>query len=93
MRVERKALKDFSAGSPQGHLITNPPYGERMGDRKASEEIVRELGALRGRLDRWAFHVISPAEDFERLFGRGADSKRELMNGQIRCRYYEFYRR
>jgi putative N6-adenine-specific DNA methylase len=93
LRIERAALKDFGNDSPQGHLVTNPPYGERMGDRKASEEIVRELGALYARLGRWAFHVISPAEDFERLFGRRADGRRELRNGPIRCRYFEFYRR
>lgn len=93
IRIVRAALKDFMSPSPQGHLITNPPYGERMGDRKASEAAVRELGAVYGRLGRWAFHMISPAEDFERLFGRRADARRELRNGPLRCRYYEFFRR
>jgi putative N6-adenine-specific DNA methylase len=93
VRIAQAALKDFTSGAPQGHLITNPPYGERMGDRKASEEIVRELGSLYGRLGGWAFHVISPAEDFEKHFGRRADARRELRNGPLRCRYYEFYRR
>lgn len=92
VRVTQAALKDFSSSSPQGHLVTNPPYGERMGDVKSSEEVYRELGALYSRLDRWAFHVISPSESFERLFGRRADARRELRNGQIKCRYFEFYR-
>lgn len=92
VRIARAALKDFSSGAPQGHLITNPPYGERMGDVKAAEDLIRELGAVYRRLDRWAFHVISPSESFERFFGKRADARRELRNGQLRCRYFEFYR-
>jgi putative N6-adenine-specific DNA methylase len=92
VRIHQAALKDFSSASSQGHIVTNPPYGERMGGLKSAEAVCRELGALYGRLDRWAFHVITPSENFEILFGRRADGRRELRNGQIRCRYYEFYR-
>jgi putative N6-adenine-specific DNA methylase len=92
VRIERAALKDFTLSAPQGHLITNPPYGERMGDRKSVEALYKELGALYNRLDRWAFHVITSTEDFEWFFGRRSDGRRELRNGQLKCRYYEFYR-
>lgn len=92
MHIVRAALKDFTSAAPQGHIITNPPYGERMGDDKSAEAIYRELGALYGRLDRWAVHVITSSEDFERYFGRRSDGRRELRNGQLKCRYYEFYR-
>lgn len=93
IKISRAALKAFATTAPQGHLITNPPYGERMGDKAAADAVVKELGALYGKLDRWAFHVISSAEDFERWFGKRADSRRELRNGQIRCRYFEFFRK
>ena len=93
IRITRAALKAFATTAPQGHLITNPPYGERLGDKAAADAVVKELGALYQKLDRWAFHVISSAEDFERWFGRKADSRRELRNGQIRCRYFEYYRK
>ena len=92
VRISQAKLKDFSPGTAQGHLITNPPYGERMGDRQGVETVYRELGVLYGKLDRWAFHVITSSEDFERYFGRKSDGRRELRNGQLKCRYYEFYR-
>jgi putative N6-adenine-specific DNA methylase len=92
VHINQAVLKNFTSSAPQGHLITNPPYGERMGDAKAAETVNRELGMLYGRLDRWAFHIITSSEDFERHFGYKSDSRRELRNGQLRCRYYEFFR-
>lgn len=92
VRIEQAVLKKFTSALPQGHIITNPPYGERMGDAREVEAVYRELGALYSRLDRWAFHVITSSEDFERFFGHRSDSRRELRNGQLKCRYYEFYR-
>ncbi len=93
IRITQAPLKRFAPQAAQGHLITNPPYGERMGDKASADAVAKELGALYQKLDRWAFHVISAADDFERQFGRKADSRRELRNGQLRCRYFEFYRK
>lgn len=92
LRITEAALKDFAPAEAQGHLITNPPYGERLGDKAAADAVNRELGMRYRALDRWAFHVITAAEDFERNFGIRADSRRELRNGQLRCRYYEYFR-
>ncbi len=92
VRVEQAPLARFAPAEAQGHLITNPPYGERLGDRAAAEAINRELGNAYRRLDRWAFHVITATEGFETQFGQRADSRRELRNGPLRCRYYEYFR-
>ena len=74
-----------------GCIITNPPYGERLGDRKEAEELYREMGKVFRELDTWSFYVLTSHEGFERLFGRRADRKRKLYNGRIKVDYYQFH--
>ncbi len=92
VRILQAPLSKFSTDAAQGHLITNPPYGQRMGEEKDVQKLTGELGALYRKLDRWAFHIITSSQDFERWFGARADGRRELRNGPLQCRYYEFYR-
>lgn len=92
IRIVQAPLSKFTTESAQGHLITNPPYGQRMGEEKDVQRLTAELGALHKRLDRWAFHIITSSQDFERWFGARPDSRRELRNGPLQCRYYEYFR-
>jgi putative N6-adenine-specific DNA methylase len=41
--------------------------------------------------ETWSYYIITPHEKFESLFGRRADKKRKLFNGNIKCDYYQFY--
>ena len=36
--------KDFTSKGEYGVILGNPPYGERIGDKKAVEELYRDLG-------------------------------------------------
>lgn len=81
----------FSTKRKYGCIITDPPYGERLGDRKEAEELYRQMGKLFKPLDTWSLYVLSPYEGFERLFGRKADRKRKLYNGRIKVYYYQFF--
>ncbi|XEC93249.1 class I SAM-dependent RNA methyltransferase [Paenibacillus tarimensis] len=74
-----------------GCLITNPPYGERLGDDREAEKAVRQLGTAAGRLSTWSFFALSPAKSFEHYFGRAADKKRKLYNGRIECGFYQYF--
>ena len=40
----------------------------------------------------WRAAVITPSEEFERLFGRPADKRRKLYNGNKPCQVYFFYK-
>lgn len=72
-------------------LITNPPYGERMGDRDAVDALNRDLGAIARSHPTWSTYVLTPHPLLERQFGRPADRRRKLFNGRIECTYYQFY--
>ncbi len=88
IRVDRADAAALAPGESRGTLVTNPPYGERLGDRAAAEAAVRTLGAVSRRLADWTVGVISPHPEFERLFGRKAGKRRKLYNGMIKCEYY-----
>jgi len=90
--LQQADIKDFCLQTERAIVITNPPYGERLLDIKAAEEIYRQMGKLfvsgRGR----SYFVISPHEEFERLFGRPADKRRKLYNGMIKCQLFMYFR-
>jgi len=74
-----------------GCLITNPPYGERLGDKKDAEKVTRQLGALLSGRPDWSVFVLSPNRQFEHQFGRPADRRRKLYNGRIECQLYQYW--
>lgn len=86
-------LRDVTPAGEAGVLLTNPPYGERLGDRRAAQAVARQLGALRGRLaGDWALCAITADRGFEKSFGRRADKRRRLYNGRIECEFLTFDR-
>lgn len=89
---EVKDVKDFTKQSERGTVICNPPYGERLMDIREAEELYRTMGKVFPRERGWAYYVISPSEDFEKLFGRRADKRRKLYNGMIKCQYYMYFK-
>jgi len=74
----------------QGFLITNPPYGKRLGDQSQSEQIYREMGGLAERFTGWKLAVITDHSGFESFFGKKADSCREISNGAIPSFFYQY---
>ena len=92
MRLQQRDIKDFSPATEKGTLITNPPYGERMLDIKEAERLYRIMGELFTAKKGWSYGIISPDEEFERVFGRKADKRRKLYNGMIKCQYYMYFK-
>ena len=74
-----------------GVLITNPPYAERIGDEEELAEIHKRLGQVFGKDKTWSVYVITSSINFEKEFGRKADRKRKLFNGDMRVDYFQYY--
>ncbi|TDF95821.1 THUMP domain-containing class I SAM-dependent RNA methyltransferase [Paenibacillus piri] len=74
-----------------GCVITNPPYGERLGDRDEVEKVLRQLGSITARLPTWSTFILNPNKQVEHYMGRPADKKRKLFNGRIECQLYQYY--
>lgn len=87
-------IKDFreaELNNEYGVVITNPPYGERLGEKEEVEQIYRDLGTKFKELDTWSSYIITSDESFEKHYGKGADKKRKLYNGRIKVEYYQFF--
>jgi putative N6-adenine-specific DNA methylase len=74
-----------------GFIITNPPYGHRMGDSsEAIQMFYRKIGA-RFRTHRgYEAFIISGNDDFPDCFGLRYEDKLGLKNGQIPCHLYRY---
>lgn len=88
IHFQRADMRDFSSRFSHGVIISNPPYGERLSDRKEVEKLYRDYGKKVASLGDWCAYTLTPVDDFERLFGKKADKKRKIYNGKIECCYY-----
>jgi putative N6-adenine-specific DNA methylase len=91
MSFEARPLSEFRSGEKLGCLICNPPYGERLGEVKEAEKIYKTLGHVYEQLDGWSLFALTSHPGFERVFGKKADRKRKLYNGQIKCHFYQYF--
>jgi len=93
IKIRRADAREVFIPKSDGTIITNPPYGERMGDKRECEKLYREIGKSFSRLDNWAKYILVPNEDFEKLFGAKANKKRKLYNGMLKCTMYQYFSR
>jgi len=76
-----------------GILITNPPYGERIGNEADIEEIHKTIGRVFGNNPSWSNYIITSEEEFEKHYGKKCDKKRKLFNGDIKVNFYQYFGR
>ncbi|GIM27969.1 methyltransferase [Clostridium polyendosporum] len=88
---QRLDFKDFSSKRKYGYIITNPPYGERIGEKSEVELLYKRLGNLKEGLNTWDFNILTSYLGFEKLFGRKATKNRKLYNGRLLCYYYQYF--
>lgn len=88
----RRDIKDYEEHFEFCTLITNPPYGERMMDIEDVHDIYSLMGKKFERKPHHSYTIISPDEDFEKLYGRMADKRRKLYNGMIKCNVFMYFR-
>ena len=80
----------MSLPAPEGILICNPPYGERMMEQQSAQRLYAALGRHLKFADGWKKYIITSEPEFEHYFGARADKKRKLYNGMIKCDYYMY---
>ncbi len=82
-------MRDFSSKIPNGVIITNPPYGERLLGRKEVVSLYRDFGKVYNSLNNWSCYTLTSVTDFEKLFNKRATKKRRVYNGKLDCTYYQ----
>jgi putative N6-adenine-specific DNA methylase len=95
--IELKTLSVESACPPwtlspdtPGFIITNPPYGRRLGDQAQSEQIYSGMKVMERPFSGWKLGVITDHEGFESFFGKKSDSCRPISNGAVPSYFFQY---
>lgn len=90
IHFQARDVRDLSSQKKYGFIITNPPYGERLEEKKALPALYSTMGTAFKALDTWSYFIITSYEDAEKYIGRKADKNRKLYNGMLKSYFYEF---
>ena len=91
LHFQRLPVAEVRSRFKYGHMIANPPYGERLGDVSEVETLYRGLGETFNRLENWSLHMLTTHPSPERLIGRRWDKSRKLYTGRLECHYFQFF--
>ncbi len=83
-------VRNFEA-DPAAIVLTNPPYGERLGSLDEAAELAGVLGARWEKHPGSGLYVITADMEFESHFGTRANRRRKLYNGMIPCQVYMYF--
>ncbi len=90
IHFQRRDVCDLSHPGKYGFIVTNPPYGERIG---ADDDLAGLYGILGERyrsLDSFSLYMITSYDKAEEAIGRKADKNRKIYNGMLQTRFYSF---
>jgi len=90
IHFQQRPLTALSHPKKYGFIITNPPYGERIEEKKNLPELYRQIGERYKALDAWSLYMITAYEEAEKYIGRKADKNRKIYNGMMKTYFYQF---
>lgn len=90
IHFQRREVAQLSHPKKYGFLVTNPPYGERLEERKNLPALYRTIGERYAALDSWSMYLITAYEQAERDLGRKADKNRKIYNGMMKTYFYQY---
>ena len=90
IHFQQRPVSELSHPKKYGFVITNPPYGERLEEKKNLPALYKEMGDAFRRLDSWSEYVITAYEDAEKYIGRKADKNRKIYNGMMKTYLYQY---
>ena len=90
IHFQERPLELLSHNKKYGFIITNPPYGERLEDKKDMPKLYRQIGERYRSLDSWSAFIITAFEDAQKCIGRKADKNRKIYNGMMKTYLYQY---
>ncbi len=85
-------MTKLKANEKSGIIITNPPYGERIGEAKEIANIYKKYSEFFETNPTWSLFLVTTDKDVEKkIFGHPADRRRKLYNGRLEVCYYQFH--
>ncbi len=90
IHFQKRDVSELRHPKKYGFLITNPPYGERIGEEEELKELYAKLGKVFNGLDSWSAFIISGYENVEKYMGKKANKNRKIYNGMMKTYIYQF---
>ena len=90
IHFQQRDVKALRHPKKYGFVITNPPYGERLEDKKDLPALYKAFGDSFRKLDSWSAYMITSYEDAEKHFGQKAAKNRKIYNGMLKTYFYQF---
>jgi putative N6-adenine-specific DNA methylase len=91
VRIKRADVLDMMPPADEGIVVTNPPYGVRIGTAQELATFYSLLGdVLKQRYPRWRAYLLSADLNLPKLIGLAATRRTPLFNGALECRLFEF---
>lgn len=90
IHFQKRPVEELSHAKKYGFIITNPPYGERIEEKKNLPALYKTIGERYKALDSWSLYMITAYENAEKDIGRKADKNRKIYNGMMKTYFYQF---
>lgn len=90
IHFQKRDVRDLSHSKKYGFIITNPPYGERIEEKKNLPELYGVIGERFKALDSWSLYLITAYEQAENMMGIKAAKNRKIYNGMMKTYFYQF---
>jgi putative N6-adenine-specific DNA methylase len=89
--LERANVLELAAPAKEGIIVTNPPYGVRLGEQQALAEFYPKLGdVLKKQFIGWRAYLLSADMRLPKLIRLAASKRTPLFNGALECRLFEY---
>lgn len=89
--LKQANVLELSAPASSGFLVTNPPYGVRLGEQKQLMEFYPKLGdVLKKKFSGWNAYILTADPQLPKLIRLTASRRIPLFNGALECRLLEY---
>ncbi len=89
--LKQANMLEVSAPAPTGVLVTNPPYGVRIGEQQQLAELYPKLGdMLKKKFSGWSAHIFTADPMLPKSIRLTASRRIPLFNGALECRLLEY---
>jgi len=91
VHFQERPFEQLSSNRKFGCVVTNPPYGQRLGAQRDWGPLYHCIPEILRKLPTWSHFILTSYPRFEAIVGKQADRRRKLYNGRIQCTYYQFH--
>ena len=89
--LKRADVLDITAPATEGIIVSNPPYGVRLGEQQALAEFYPKLGdLLKKQFSGWRAYFLSADMRLPKLIHLAVSKRTPLFNGALECRLFEY---